>query len=162
MPLSPTFLDGVMKAILDRLDVQLARHVPDLARRLRPPASPAQIAEVEGLLGCALTDDLRQVYLWHDGALPGNATFEDRGPALFGPFSSWCSLERATMVWRMDKEYWDSDISGSFQDYATNPQFDKGGKLRYWPAVPSAWLIQSLVRMVATVRVAICNVFALP
>jgi cell wall assembly regulator SMI1 len=129
-----------MKAILDRLDVQLARHVPDLARRLRPPATQTQIAEVEGLLGRPLTGDLRQVYLWHDGALPRDASFEDLGPTLFGPFSRWCSLELATVLWRADKEYWDADVSGSFLDYANHPQFDKGAKLRYWPAVPSAWL----------------------
>lgn len=129
-----------MQAILDHLELQLVRHVPDLARRLRAPATTAQIEQVESLLGRPLPADLRAAYLWHDGTLAVRPDPSDMGPELFGPFSRWCSLEMAMELWHRDLDHWQSDVDGSFEDYVNDPDNDNGGELRYWPAVPSVWL----------------------
>jgi cell wall assembly regulator SMI1 len=76
-----------------RLERQFERHAPDLAKRLRPGANEADLAEFEKLLGQHLPDDVRFAYLRHDGCTYADAL------GLFNGNSTWVPIKDAINDW---------------------------------------------------------------
>ena len=54
-----------------RISAWLRVHARPVARQLRPPVKPAQLASCERAIGSPLHETLRTAYLIHDGARPG-------------------------------------------------------------------------------------------
>jgi cell wall assembly regulator SMI1 len=69
--------------------------------RLRPPATEAQVLAVEAEFGMRLPEDLRELYLLHDG--------QDQVTMTGRLFSSepFAPLSRAIAVWRDQRDEWD-------------------------------------------------------
>lgn len=60
-------LDEDIAPVLARLDAWYAAHLPPDEYRFNPPASEAQLAAFEHLVGLALPRAYHQLYRWHDG-----------------------------------------------------------------------------------------------
>jgi cell wall assembly regulator SMI1 len=56
-----------MKDIWQRIETFLAENAPPMLAALNPGATPAEIAEIEKVLGITLPPDLRETYLIHNG-----------------------------------------------------------------------------------------------
>lgn len=78
--------DQPIGATLAALEAELARANPEAAAALRPGISAEGLQRAERELGLALHADLRQLYLWHDGAADDVELF---------PGHSFVSLEAA-------------------------------------------------------------------
>ncbi|MEV6520687.1 SMI1/KNR4 family protein [Longispora sp. NPDC051575] len=70
---------------LHSIDQWLTAHAPITATSLRPPATVEQLDRAERELGHPLPDELRQLYLWHDGTvgLAGSSAPFDIEPSLY-------------------------------------------------------------------------------
>ena len=70
---------------------------------LNPPATEAAVAEAEAVLGLRLPDDVRQAYLWHDGANVSTGVKwgnTGRYPRLMPPDFHWTSLDEMLRIWQ--------------------------------------------------------------
>jgi cell wall assembly regulator SMI1 len=67
----PASVDGTMESKLQGLDLALKASAPDVMASLQPGLSEEQIAKIEAESGFRLTDDLKALYRWHNGSLPG-------------------------------------------------------------------------------------------
>lgn len=122
-----------MKALLKKLDAQIAKKAPHAAAALRPPADAEALARLDARYGGAAPADLKAWYAWHDGEQDGpgvgfdpDSTFFpialDEGlrvsrevldpgyghPILSNGGGAWvCHLDGALMaVWRGELSTW--------------------------------------------------------
>jgi cell wall assembly regulator SMI1 len=72
----PPATDQSVEQLLAKLDEVLERHSPGVAVALRPGLTDEQINALEWKHHCALSDDLRALYRWHDGMPRGEKTPE--------------------------------------------------------------------------------------
>jgi cell wall assembly regulator SMI1 len=92
---------------MEMIERILTPEFPDLIASLRPPATEAQIARVETVIGRALPEDYKELYRLHNGASDINGLF-------FGP--SFIDLEQVERNWRMwdelshDETLWELDL----------------------------------------------------
>lgn len=97
-----------MDATWDRIEAWLAANAPGVLASLNPPATDADIAATEALVGRALPDDVRAAYRRHDGQA------DDGG--LFGA-SDWLPLARVRDEWSEWKAATDNgDFAGLTND----------------------------------------------
>ncbi|MEH0153307.1 leucine-rich repeat domain-containing protein [Limibacter armeniacum] len=81
-----------METIFSKLEQQLQEVFPELANTLNPPATEAQLMEVEKVTGLQLPEDLKSLYRMHNGESGYTGLF-------FGlPF---LSLEKALQEWNL-------------------------------------------------------------
>jgi cell wall assembly regulator SMI1 len=120
-----------MSSIWDRVERVLSVHAPPVHRSLRPPATEAQIAETETLLGLRFPEEIRAAYLHHDGQVAGNdwTYLPDRATlkeycALFYWGLHWCNLDQLKALW-----------CRSFNGKWKNRQKDREG----FPKYNSSW-----------------------
>jgi cell wall assembly regulator SMI1 len=87
-----------------RLQRVLESAAPGVPRGgLNPPATEAQVAAVERLVGRRLPEDLRAAYRHFNGMTrPGGEA--NGGPRLMLPFYDWCDLESLARRWTMDRQ----------------------------------------------------------
>lgn len=122
------------------LDEQLKLHSPELHARLRPGVSPKAITNAEASIGLSLPEDLRQLYLWHDGCVDGTEDWGDLGPPLFEPFCHWCSLQFMVELWHRDKENFADMLDPSPYFYLDEDGSWSELDIRPWVAPPPQWL----------------------
>lgn len=73
MPLPPA---EPLAEILQRLESQIKTHSPKRLASLRPGLSHEEVIKTESEYGLRLTDELRELYEWHDGiSLESEASF---------------------------------------------------------------------------------------
>src|SRR4051812_31852671 len=60
--------DQTLEVLLARLDAWLREHAPAVAKSLRPGLTAEQVRALEAEGRLRLTDELRTLYQWHDGA----------------------------------------------------------------------------------------------
>lgn len=70
---------------------------------LNPPATEAQVAAVERLVGHRFPEDLREAYRHFNGMTPP-AGGSNGGPLLMLPFYDWCDLESMARRWTMHRQ----------------------------------------------------------
>ena len=75
---------------MQKLKSELSRHSPELLKNLNPPASDAEIAEIENEMGFKLPDQVRALYKMHNGQSDGG---------LFAGLA-FLSLEDAVSEWQ--------------------------------------------------------------
>lgn len=63
----PPMIDESMESLLDRLEKVLGEKAPKVAAALQPGLSDEEIARLEEQYDIRLTEDLRSLYLWHNG-----------------------------------------------------------------------------------------------
>ncbi|MCC2271270.1 hypothetical protein LKM28_33925 [Streptomyces sp. CT1-17] len=80
-----------------RIDAWLAEHAPLSRARLRPPASPAGIADAEQRLGVTFPPGLVDALRCHDGVEPSEGALEF---ALKGPFAGLADIVQNTLFLR--------------------------------------------------------------
>ncbi|MDQ1015626.1 hypothetical protein [Streptomyces afghaniensis] len=80
-----------------RVDAWLARHAPLSHAMLRPPASPAGIADAERALGVPFHPDLVASLRCHDGAEPDDGTVQ---LSFYGPLCGVADIVRNTTLLR--------------------------------------------------------------
>ena len=70
-----------------------------------PPATEDAIARAETLFGVRLPEDVRQAYLWHDGAnfIRWRSTLVL--PLLIPPYYRWMPLEESVKIWTMFRDF---------------------------------------------------------
>lgn len=71
-PHMPKVVDRPIEDILKNLDEVLAEKAPSVAIQLQPGLSPQKIDELEKKAGIELTDELRTLYMWHNGCSTGS------------------------------------------------------------------------------------------
>lgn len=72
---------------------------------LNPPASPAQLAETERIIGAELPGEVRRAYLRFNGTTRHFTPGVPPGPTLFFlPRFDWVSLEKMAELWILMKE----------------------------------------------------------
>jgi cell wall assembly regulator SMI1 len=74
---------------------------------LRPPATEAQIAELEALLELRFPEEIRAAYLRHDGQCEGEDWLIPAGngwPKLFVVTGCWCNLRQMKAIWQIQFE----------------------------------------------------------
>ncbi len=71
-PHMPKVVDRPTEDILKDLDKVLAEKAPSVAIQLQPGLSPRKIDELEKKAGIELTDELRALYMWHNGCSTGS------------------------------------------------------------------------------------------
>lgn len=86
-----------------RIEKWLAKHVPDILAALRPPATKANLRQIEKAIANSLPDDVRESYLIHDGQtsqsndnhyVPGVLFGIGLLPLLEGEGVEWCWQNR--------------------------------------------------------------------
>ena len=70
-----------------------------------PPTTENAIARAETLLGVRLPEDVRQAYLWHDGANFKKWRMKLALPKLIPPYHRWIPLEESVEIWTMDRDF---------------------------------------------------------
>lgn len=96
-----TSLFGRIDRVIERLTGEPVIEI------LNPPATEAAIVEAEALFGLRLPEDVRQAYLWHDGAnVSTGVKWETtwRYPRLIPPEFHWCSLKEALSQWQLHRD----------------------------------------------------------
>lgn len=66
-PPMPPVVEELFPDLLSRLDGVLQEKAPQVASTLRPGLTLEQIRELERVFSVTLTEELRQLYQWHDG-----------------------------------------------------------------------------------------------
>jgi cell wall assembly regulator SMI1 len=123
-----------MNNLWPRLEAQLRIHAPDLASRLRPGASEAEIAAYEAETGQALPEELRLSYLRHDGCEYLDNAWRSSPEALLGWFQ-WQPLQESLKEWRSWQALFPDDepyFCGDEQDTAPWA----GRAIRPWSTTP--------------------------
>lgn len=59
---------SLIQTILDRIVSVLSEHESNVLGSLRPPASREELTDLELLFGADLSSEVRDLYLWHNGA----------------------------------------------------------------------------------------------
>jgi cell wall assembly regulator SMI1 len=136
-----------MQNILERLEKQLALQFPDILGNLNPPATTSQIQTFEEHIGQKLPDDLRMLYLWHDGcdssAGPsginlGPVNNEFSRKFLLVGNARWCGLDEALQQWLAMDEMAQGDEY--FFTAEEDPQSWETATIRPWTSPPRSWL----------------------
>jgi cell wall assembly regulator SMI1 len=127
-----------MNNLWPRLEAQLRVHSPDLASRLRPGASAAEVAAYEAETGYALPASLRASYLRHDGC-----DYVDNFPdcsveALLG-LHQWMPLEKSVLEWRGWRDSFNEDDAYFFGDDLDRSSWSES-RIRPWQTTPPSWL----------------------
>jgi internalin A len=130
-----------MQDILKRLEVQLALQFPDILENLNPPATAEQIEAFEAATQQKLPEDMRALYLWHDGCISAGANLgNDQGLKRYLLISHcrWCGLDEMLAEWQLQPIY------GIGQDYFFTEEENAGcwqaSKVRPWMTPPDTWL----------------------
>ena len=105
----------------EAFDRWLGSHWPEGLRRLGPPASDEALSTLEGVLGCALPDDLVRCLRIHDGQRPGTGGLFDG--------TEFLSARRIADEWSVWKGLLDG---GDFEDTTSEPR--SGVKSDWWNA----------------------------
>ena len=124
-----------------RLETQLRIHAPDLASRLRPGASEAELEAYEAEIGWRLPDDLRTSYLRHggcdypyrqDGAFPSQALLGELQWMPVGEsLEEWCSRDTAVNEGGPGPYFFGGEEDTSSWS---------GMRIRPWQAQPGSWI----------------------
>ena len=130
-------IENSMTKVWRRLEAQFAKKYPSLLQALRPPASMAQIDAYEELTGYALPQDVRDLFMIHDGETMVLPKIE--APRLLSYFE-WCSLERAAELWRNNAEVEDHEFPPYAFTEEDAPASWQGAYIRPWEGIPPTWL----------------------
>ena len=93
-------------ALFRRIDSVLERVTGYPSQEMfNPPATEYAIARAETLFGVRLPEDVRQAYLWHDGAnfIRWRSTLVL--PLLIPPYYRWMPLEESVKIWTMFRDF---------------------------------------------------------
>src|SRR5579871_4550797 len=96
-----------IRDLMEMIERILTPEFPELIASLRPPATEAQIARVEAIIGRTLPEDYKELYRLHDGQSDDNGLF-------FGP--GFIDLEWVERYWRSldefyrDETLWELDL----------------------------------------------------
>jgi cell wall assembly regulator SMI1 len=128
-----------MEDLWPRLEKQLALQFPDLLAALRPPATPAQIADFEAITGQTLPADVLTAYLLHDGCRPHlDEVGSPHERVLLGEYF-WASVEHMLERWNIDRELSDEVEPYAYTEF-TDPESWATDEFRPWNASPPCWL----------------------
>nr|WP_297353604.1 SMI1/KNR4 family protein [uncultured Caldimonas sp.] len=103
----------VQNELWTKLEIQFARHAPELKASLSAPATEAELFEVERETGLALPSEVRSAYLRHDGCERSNET--PRYNFLFGSARGMPLMESLER-WRQALA-WYNESGGDENDY---------------------------------------------
>lgn len=118
--------EGVAE-ICQRIGIALKAHAPEIKKALKKRAAEATLAAFEKTIGESLPDDLRQLYLVHDGQkADADGLFPEEFANLDAPFAL-LSIKEATAAWTEWKELLDG---GEFKKQKSQP--DAGIRADWW------------------------------
>ena len=93
-------------ALFRRIDSVLERVTGYPSQEMfNPPATEYAIARAETLFGVRLPEDVRQAYLWHDGANFKKWRLTLGLPQLIPPSYRWIPLEESVNIWTEDRDF---------------------------------------------------------
>jgi cell wall assembly regulator SMI1 len=97
-----------LTALFTRIDQVLERLTGEpVSEILNPPANEAAVTSAEAVLGLRLPEDVRQAYLWHDGAnVSTGVKWETtwRYPRLIPADFHWSSLSEMLVYWQLHRD----------------------------------------------------------
>lgn len=94
-----------MRRLWERLETYFAAQWPNKELKLRPPATPLQIAAAEKELGVRFPDDFRESLQVHDGQDDEPSILWLPGVAQLG------SLESMVQCWKFDRQFFDPNAT---------------------------------------------------
>jgi internalin A len=95
-----------MEQVWDRVEKMLVRFAPGVLQNLRPPATLAQIRVAEEATGLSLPQEIRDIYLRHDGSRTWDGVSSGKThDSLFVWPCEWCSLEESTSIWQSQLQF---------------------------------------------------------
>jgi internalin A len=135
-----------MKITLNNLLLQLIQHAPELAKSFRPPISEKVLIDLELSINQRLPDDLRQMYLMHDGC---DFEWGSGAIGLFGRHQ-WWPVKDLRERWHETWQCFDqSDPYGSDEtEWAKLP-------LRPWTSAPPSWIPIGVIPSYASCTISI-------
>jgi internalin A len=130
-----------MQDILKQLEAQLALQFPDILENLNPPAAPAQIDAFEAATQQKLPDDMRALYLWHDGCTSPEVNLAldaDLKRYLLIGHCRWCGLNEMLAQWQTQPEYYQGEDYFFTEEESTTCW--QAAVVRPWITPPDTWL----------------------
>lgn len=130
-----------MENIIERMEMQLRLQFPDVLENLNPPATLEQIAVFERAIGQKIPEDIRKIYLWHDGCISAEANIgleESEKRYLLIDTCRWCGLDEMLAEWEIQQTYHQG------QDYFFTQEEDaeswRNAAVLPWITPPVSWL----------------------
>ncbi len=128
-PPMPAVVGPQMPALLGKLESAMAKNAPKTLAALGPGLSTGEIAALEKKYGVVLTPELRQLYLWRNGAVD-----KEQGASLV-PYYEFLSLEETLAAHQeMAKIAGEMFITRYQKSWVCIVGSDEGGGYFYDPA----------------------------